>query len=226
MTNIPLPSKMHKSWHPFIQPLFNDNRFKPIIHIIKNNVNRCPSDNESIFKIFRMSLFDIRVVIVGEYPYPDNTYNTGIAFAVPKDENITHTLHVIQSELQNNYDTALQPNLTTWLTQGVFLINRVFTCEIHKPMIHKQQWKWFTEELIKIIVTERTGLHFVLWGDEARELSVLINKQFHYVYQSAHPSAEIEGKNIVTNGFYGTKVFVKINKNIRRSNGTEYEIKW
>ena len=222
--NIPLPSKMHKSWHPFIQKLFDDDRFKPIINIITNNINRCPRDNESIFKIFRMSLFDIRVVIIGKYPYPNDNYNSGIAFGVPKGQDITHTLHVIQSELQNNYDVTLDSTLTSWLTQGVFLINRVLTCTTNKPAAHEQEWSWFTEEVIKIIATERTGLHFVFWG--SKELVPLVNKQFHYIYQSEHPSCEIEGKNIITNGFYGTKPFVKINKNIRRSNGASYEIKW
>jgi len=225
--NIPLPSKMHKSWHPFIQTLFNDSRFKPILQIIMNKANRCPIENEDIFKIFRMSISDIRVVIVGEYPYPSNDYNSGIAFGVPRGQNITHTLHIIQTELEHNYeDCVLEPTLTSWLQQGVFLINRCFTCEIDKPDIHYKQWDWFTEELVKIIATERTGLQFVLWGDKAKELAVHINTKHHWVYATAHPIVEFTGKNTVTNGFYGTKVFVKINKNIRRSNGASYELKW
>lgn len=225
---VKLPDKMHISWHEYMQPLFNDARFRPILSILHNSTTKCPLDNQNVFRIFRMSLYDVRVVLIGQDVYPNPKFANGIAFAIPKGvETIPHSLHIIENELQNNYpDVELDPTLTNWLKQGVFLFNRSLTCEIGKPNSHYDKWAWFTEEVIKIINNERSGLHFVLWGNSAKELQPLIDVNRQFIYTAAHPMAESYGKNTITNGFYGTKHFLKINKNIRRSNGKEFEIKW
>ena len=224
---IKLPDKMHYSWHEYMQPLFDDVRFRDILSILVHN-NKCPVNNEDVFRIFRMSLQDIRVVIVGQDVYPNPKYANGIAFAIPKGiETISHSLHIIETELQNNYpDAILDPTLTTWLKQGVFLFNRSLTCQIGNPNSHYGKWAWFTEEVVKIINRERNGLHFALWGNSAKEVLPLIDVNKHYIYTASHPMSESYGKNTVTNGFYQTKHFIKINKNIRRQYGKEFEIKW
>ena len=95
-----------------------------------------------------------------------------------------------------------------WGKQGVLLLNATLTVKAHEPNSHKDLgWEKFTNFIIEKISEEKENVVFVLWGAFAQKKAGLINPAKHFILQSAHPSPFS-----VHRGFYGSKVFSKINE--------------
>ncbi len=165
----------------------------------------------NIFNAFRLTPFDsVRVVIIGQDPYPERKNATGLAFSMPPpnmpDDEVKLSLSIkrIYKAIENNKAIensnvdGIKPehgNLNDWARQNVLLLNRVLTfckCNRCKANMHKQQgWEDFTEAVIKALNNDRSRrLHFMLWGGDAREIQKHINENRHTVLpRTSHPTS-------------------------------------
>ena len=179
----------------------------------------------SIFRIFKeLNPYDVRVVLTGLDPYP-NGQAIGVAFGV-ESEPIPASLRIIKTEMESSVYNSQIANfdysLMNWVRQGVFLYNTALTVEEGKPTSHLKMWEPFTKAVFEVL-RERTGLIYVLWGNEAKKLEKMINPKFNHILTAAHPASEAYRKNA---GFYGCNHFNLINDIIKEQNGEEFKIKW
>ena len=177
---------------------------------------------KDVFNAFRLSYKDIKVVILGQDPYHGEGEAHGYAFSCLKTP-IPPSLKNIYKELYD--DLHIQKDitngdLTTWVKQGVMLLNTCLTVEKDKPNSHKNLgWHTFTDEVIKKLNEREDPIVFILWGNNAREKKKYITNNKHLVIESAHPSPFS-----ARNGFFGSKPFSKTNEFLKQNN--KLPIKW
>lgn len=171
---------------------------------------------KDVFNAFRLSYKDIKVVILGQDPYHGEGEAHGYAFSCLKT-SIPPSLKNIYKELYD--DLHIQKDitngdLTSWVKQGVMLLNTGLTVEKDKPNSHKNLgWHTFTDEVIKKLNEREDPVVFILWGNNAREKKKLITNQNHLVIESAHPSPFS-----ARNGFFGSRPFSKTNNFLIKNN--------
>ena len=177
---------------------------------------------KDVFNAFRLSYKDIKVVILGQDPYHGEGEAHGYAFSCLKTP-IPPSLKNIYKELYD--DLHIQKDitngdLTTWVKQGVMLLNTCLTVEKDKPNSHKNLgWHTFTDEVIKKLNEREDPIVFILWGNNAREKKKFITNNKHLVIESAHPSPFS-----ARNGFFGSKPFSKTNEFLKQNKKSP--IKW
>ena len=177
---------------------------------------------KDVFNAFRLSYKDIKVVILGQDPYHGEGEAHGYAFSCLKTP-IPPSLKNIYKELYD--DLHIQKDitngdLTTWVKQGVMLLNTCLTVEKDKPNSHKNLgWHTFTDEVIKKLNEREDPIVFILWGNNAREKKKFITNNKHLVIESAHPSPFS-----ARNGFFGSKPFSKTNEFLKQNK--KLPIKW
>ena len=232
-----IPSKIHPSWVPFLQPLFDDHKMLLIRDFILPKVPFYPSSS-NIFKVFEMPLEHIKVVILGQDPYPSGQA-TGLAFAVGASDKMPSSLKIIREEildskadLREEINTPEWKNLTHWEKQGVFLLNTALTVEAGVAGSHVNCWKWFTEEVLRII-SENTKCVWLLWGSKAQSYKEYISQRTHhtcilldadshrltesnYYMTAPHPAAQLYSGGKVT--FKGCDHFNLCNEVLKLKN--------
>ena len=156
------------------------------------------------------ALNQIKVVILGQDPYPTQGHAHGLAFSVlPEVKPLPRSLNNIYKELKtdlgidNKHTGYLQP----WAEQGVLLLNTVLSVEEGNANSHqKRGWERFTDEIIKAVNTQDNPVVFILWGAPAQKKTALIDEAKHLIIKSAHPSP-LSAKN----GFFDSKPFSRSN---------------
>lgn len=157
----------------------------------------------------------IKVVILGQDPYPTPGNAHGLAFSVMPDVRpIPASLKNIYKELVSDigFVAPNHGNLEEWAKRGVMLLNTVLTVEAGAPQSHtKIGWEEITDQIIRSIAAQNKNVIFVLWGKSAQVkkklLGLYLDKNGHRIIESAHPSPLSASK-----GFFGTKPFSKINE--------------
>jgi uracil-DNA glycosylase len=178
---------------------------------------------DDIFRIYQdLSLEDIKVVIIGQDPYP-NANADGYAFscmvnyspslrqiykAILKDLNIT----------KQDYDGYIfEHNLDHWVEQGIFLLNSVLTTEQGNSGSHSSLgWQEFTSKTVEVIAKESKNVVFLLWGSFAKKYNSIISKYAkrnnHLVLSAQHPvSASYNNTDWVCDHFSKTNEFLARN---------------
>jgi len=168
----------------------------------------------------------LKVVIIGQDPYPQLGVADGIAFSCSNTGKIQPSLQKLFEEIKDTVypdeKVEMDPNLTRWANQGVLLINTALTCQLDKPGSHFNVWQSFLVYLLDILSLTNTGLMFVFMGQKAQEYENLINPDCHHVFRTSHPASAAYNQ-----GKWDCKdVFNKINEILRKTNGESYTIKW
>jgi len=167
-----------------------------------------PPQNE-IFNAFELTPLDkIKVVILGQDPYPNEGEAHGLCFSVKEGKRIPASLTRIFKELNTDLGLPIprSGNLTPWAKKGVFLLNTILTVEHKKAGAHRGKgWEEFTDAAIAYISQNCDKVVFMLWGSFAHKKVNLIDEKKHKILKATHPVA------MVKNGFYGTKPFSKAN---------------
>ena len=154
----------------------------------------CP-DYKNIFKAFHKCPYrDLRLVILGQDPYPQRNTATGLAFAnfnSTPEEQLSPSLQVIKESIINykipHNLITFASELEEWAEQGVLLLNTALTCEINKPLSHSLLWRPFISQLIKNICNYNSGIVWLLLGSSAQSFKPYINK-YQYIIEAKHPS--------------------------------------
>jgi uracil-DNA glycosylase len=168
---------------------------------------------DRVLRAFQRPLDDVRVLIVGQDPYPTPGHPIGLSFAVEKHVRpLPRSLGNIYRELQDDLGIAPAPHgdLSAWSDQGVMLLNRVLTVRPGAPASHRG-WGWerVTEHAIRTLVEREAPLVAILWGRDAAGLKPLLGST-PWV-ESAHPSPLSASR-----GFFGSRPFSRVNELLER----------
>lgn len=207
--NQPLPTIIHESWHEHLQPLFNDNKMELIKKdLLKTSLTYYPERGE-IFRVFKMPLDKIKVVCIGQDPYP-NGESIGLAFAVSIATKLPPSLRIIKKEVDDNtklkyfkkHEDLSWRMLQHWANQGVFLLNSALTVERRNAGSHLGQWNWFTRQVVKIIATNNPTI-WLLWGAKAKGfMDYIVNPiDFPSYINKEMPISISPSINLVTSNF-------------------------
>jgi uracil-DNA glycosylase len=163
----------------------------------------------NVLRAFTYPLEDVRVLIVGQDPYPTPGHSIGLAFAVERAlRPLPRSLANIYRELHDDLGLPVPQHgdLSSWSAQGVMLLNRVLTVQPGTPGTHRGKgWEAVTELAIRALVAREAPLVAILWGRDAASLRPLLGAT--PVIQSAHPSPLSASR-----GFFGSKPFSRANK--------------
>jgi uracil-DNA glycosylase len=164
---------------------------------------------ENVLRAFAAPLADVRVLIVGQDPYPTPGHPIGLSFAVdPGVRPVPRSLQNIYAELRDDLGipTPEHGDLTAWSRQGVLLLNRVLTVQAGVSGSHRGKgWEEVTELAIRALVARGTPLVAILWGRDAGTLRPLLGDT--PVIASAHPSPLS-----ASSGFFGSRPFSRANE--------------
>lgn len=155
----------------------------------------CPVQNK-VFRAFRLCPYeDLKIVMLGQDPYPQKEIATGILFGNNKDvpeESLSPSLQVIKEAAINfeipHYCINFDQTLESWSKQGILMLNSALTVEMNKVGSHTMLWRPFISRVIKNISENNNAIIFVLFGEQAKTFKPYINQEAHYIITSYHPS--------------------------------------
>ncbi|GAB3408438.1 uracil-DNA glycosylase [Schumannella luteola] len=163
---------------------------------------------DAVLRAFARPLADVRVLIVGQDPYPTPGHPIGLSFAVDRHVRpVPRSLGNIYRELRDDLGIATPEHgdLTAWADQGVLLLNRVLTVRAGSAASHRGKgWEAVTERAIQSLVERGGPLVAILWGRDAGTLRPLLGET--PIISSPHPSPLS-----ASNGFFGSKPFSRAN---------------
>ncbi|QBZ82341.1 Uracil-DNA glycosylase [Hydrogenovibrio crunogenus] len=160
---------------------------------------------------------DVKVVILGQDPYPTPGHAHGLSFSVlPGVKPLPKSLLNINKELLDdlNIDNTHCGYLQSWADQGVLLLNAVLTVEAGQANAHQNKgWEQFTDAIIHALSSQRQNIVFILWGAYAQKKGKIIDPARHFIIKSPHPSPLSAYR-----GFFGSRPFSKTNQYLSSHN--------
>lgn len=164
---------------------------------------------ENVLRAFTLPLKDVRVLVIGQDPYPTPGHAVGLSFSVAKDVRpLPKSLINIYKELET--DLGIPPaehgDLTGWFNQGVLLLNRVLTVRPGAPASHRGKgWEAVTSRAVEVLAQRGGPLVALLWGKDAQGAQPLLGDV--PVIKSPHPSP-LSARY----GFFGSRPFSRVNQ--------------
>mgnify|MGYP000341780333 CR=1 FL=1 len=181
-----LNDKLEQSgWSRMLSPYVNGLSFDHIMNTLIENVEQgkrfTPRFKDVFNGFYECPYDDMKVVIVGQDPYPQLGVADGIAFSCSRKGKAEKSLQYILKQTIGGYEqtgrvmyTPEECDLRRWSNQGVLLINTAFTCEINKIGSHYAIWKSFTEYIFDNINRHNKDTVFILMGKKAEQWQTLI----------------------------------------------------
>lgn len=204
--------KIADSWQKRLQKEFDQPYFARLVAFVKEeyvHYQVLPKGSQ-IFHIFNACPFEqVKVVILGQDPYPTPGQYYGVCFSVPEHTPIPGSLANIYQEIHTDLGLPVPVSgcLDKWVEQGVFSMNTVLTVRAYQTGSHKGKgWETFTDAVIRLLSEEREHLVFMLWGAYAKEKIPLIDQHKHLILTATHPSPRS-----ADHGFFGCRHFSKAN---------------
>lgn len=165
---------------------------------------------DKVLRAFTRPLADVKVLIVGQDPYPTPGHAIGLSFAVDKNVRpLPKSLVNIYRELHDDLKVAVPEHgdLTGWFEQGVLLLNRCLTVQPRKPAAHRGKgWEPITETAIDALISRGGPLVAILWGRDAQTLTGKLQSAGVPIIASPHPSPLSASR-----GFFGSRPFSRAN---------------
>lgn len=172
---------------------------------------------DRVLRAFTRPMSEVRVLIVGQDPYPTPGHPIGLSFAVERDVRpLPRSLANIYRELETDLGIAPAPHgdLGAWQEQGVLLLNRVLTVTPGGAASHRRRgWEEVTEQAIRALVARGGPLVAILWGRDAQSLIPLLGEVPHVA--SPHPSPLSASR-----GFFGSRPFSRTNALLEQQGAT------
>ena len=212
---------LNPQWQGFLHHIIDSVEYKELIATVEKKYVEFsnaifPAKNE-VFRAFEFcNLDELKVVIIGQDPYPTRGHANGLCFSLnPTVSPLAKSLVNIFRELESDVHipTPANGDLSSWAKQGVLLLNTILTVKEGQPQSHKGiGWEHFTDKVIETIATEMTGVVFLLWGNYAIKKGKKIDRLKHLVLESGHPSplSANQGK------WFGNKHFSQTNEYLQK----------
>ena len=174
----------------------------------------------NVLRAFSRPLADVKVLVVGQDPYPTPGHPVGLSFSVAPDVRpLPRSLVNIYAELESDLGItpATSGDLTPWFSQGVLLLNRVLTVRPGTPGSHRGKgWEEVTECAIEALSSRGGPLVAILWGRDAQSLAPRLAGITQIA--SAHPSPMS-----AHSGFFGSRPFSRANAALEAQGGTRVD---
>ncbi|MDA2812949.1 uracil-DNA glycosylase [Nocardiopsis sp. RSe5-2] len=212
----PLNEIMDKGWAEALEPVAD--KIEEMGAFLRQEVadgrTYLPA-GENVLRAFQQPFDDVRVLIVGQDPYPTPGHAIGLSFAVAPDVRLPGSLRNIFQEYCDDLGLPKPSNgdLTPWTKQGVLLLNRALTVMPGKPASHRGKgWEEVTDQAIRALAARDKPMVAILWGRDARNLRPLMPEV--PCVESTHPSP-MSAKN----GFFGSRPFSRANAMLQERGG-------
>lgn len=185
----------------------------------------CPAQSD-VFRAFELCpLNDLKVVMLGQDPYPQKGVATGVLFGNRKEvdeDNLSPSLNVVKEaainfEIPHNI-VIFDQTLESWAKQGILMINSALTVEMNKVGSHVMLWRPFIAKLLKNLSNKEPGIIYVLFGSQAQTFTPYINIRNSIVVKTEHPAWYAR-----TNQKMSSKLFLDINKVLKEKYGEGIE---
>ena len=202
--------QMHKSWQVALaaqRPLLE--RIEVDLRPIFSKIAPAP---QLVCRAFEMPIDDVRVLLLGQDPYPTDGDAVGLAFAIAPGRALPRSLRNIMTELATDIPSATHSgDLSRWSEQGVLLLNRHLTTGLGSAGSHiGLGWQEFTDAAVRALAQHHgRDLVAVLWGNQARTAQPLLGAA--QIVASAHPSPLSAHR-----GFFGSKPFSQVNQALEK----------
>jgi uracil-DNA glycosylase len=200
---------VHPSWRPAfdrVSAALDD--IGKRIDAERETGNRIAPESEDIFRAFCQPLDAVRVVIVGQDPYPTPGHAVGLAFSTARDVRpIPRSLANVYRELQDDLgiESAEHGDLSRWADQGVLLLNIALTVRVGSAGSHRDwPWKEVTGSVLRLLAERGEPLVAILWGRDAQWAHAFLPGVA--TVESAHPSPLSAHR-----GFFGSRPFSRAN---------------
>ena len=205
----PLSELVHPTWAPALEPVADT--ISAMGEFLRGEVaagrGYLPA-GDRVLRAFSLPLPDVRVLIVGQDPYPTPGHPVGLSFSVAPDvQPVPRSLQNIYAELGTDLGlpTPRNGDLTPWFESGVMLLNRVLTVRPGASASHQGKgWETVTAQAISALVERGGPLVAILWGRQAQSLAPLLGDVPRI--ESAHPSP-LSARS----GFFGSRPFSRTN---------------
>jgi uracil-DNA glycosylase len=171
-----------------------------------------PPGRDMFSAFWHTPLAQARVVILGQDPYHGPDQANGLCFSVRKGVPTPPSLRNMFRELNESLQVPVPKHgdLTAWADQGVLLLNTVLSVRAHQANSHRGQgWERFTDQVIRVLNSQREGLVFLLWGAPAGKKAAMLDGQRHLVLKAPHPSPLS-----AHSGFFGCGHFARTNEHL------------
>lgn len=221
MTAQPLSQLVAEDWAEALAPV------EPVIHEMGDFLRSelaaghgyLPS-GDRVLRAFSRPMSQVKVLIVGQDPYPTPGHAVGLSFSVERDVRpLPRSLQNIYAELQSDLGIPPCPHgdLTGWFEQGVLLLNRCLTVRPGKPASHRNKgWEKVTQLAIESLVARGGPLVAILWGRDAQTLKPMLGDI--PVVKSPHPSPMS-----ARYGFFGSRPFSRTNELLEKQGAQPIE---
>ena len=211
---------LHKSWLKHLNNEFNQDYMKNLNAFLTAEMQQKKSilpQQSQWFNALNTTPFEqVKVIIVGQDPYPTKGHAHGLAFSVLPNVKQPKSLINIVKELKDDMDVdnSHTGHLLPWAKQGVLLLNAVLTVEEGKANAHQGKgWESFTDAVLQALNKHNEHLVFILWGNYAQKKGRFLNAEKHLIINSPHPSPLSAYR-----GFFGSKPFSKTNDYLKQHN--------
>ncbi|MDN5766596.1 MAG: uracil-DNA glycosylase [Humibacillus sp.] len=205
----PLADLVHPSWVPALEPVADT--ITALGSFLRAEVaagrGYLPA-GDVVLRAFSLPLDEVKVLVVGQDPYPTVGHPVGLSFSVAPDVRpVPRSLQNIYRELGTDLGLPTPPHgdLTPWFQRGVMLLNRVLTVAPGKSDSHRGKgWEAVTDRAISALAARGGPLVAILWGKKAQSSGRLLGEVPRI--ESAHPSPLS-----ANNGFFGSRPFSRAN---------------
>lgn len=203
---------IHHSWEKDFRNIMTKSYFPDIAGLATENI---VPKAENIFRAFCIPKDRVNTVFVGQDPYPDPKYATGIAFGIPEGLD-RPSLKYIRDELECSYE-QFDVTMMSWVEQGCLMLNSSLTTLPYQIGKHYSIWKPFLQDVIKAI--DKKDVIFVLLGKVAQDFTKSISNA--EILHAPHPMADHYSANKV---FKGCGIFNQINSKLQQND--KQQINW
>ena len=195
---------MDQSWQHLLEP--SRGLLDRIEQALSKLQNLTPNHNE-IMRAFELPVAKVRVLLLGQDPYPTQGMACGLAFANAPGTKTPQSLKNLVKELQSDLPgVSATADLAKWTNQGVMLLNSALTTVVGTSGAHQKIWREFTEVAITALDQARAGkLVCLSLGLEAKKLADLV--EFGKVVYAPHPSPLSAHR-----GFFGSRIYSRVNQ--------------
>lgn len=211
MTARPLPELVESGWATALAPVTEQVAVlgKFLREEVASGRGYLP-DGQNVLRAFTFPFDAVRVLIVGQDPYPTPGHAVGLSFSVaPQVRPLPRSLENIFTEYTADlgYPRPANGDLSAWAQRGVLLLNRVLTVRPGNPASHRGKgWEAVTECAIRALVARKQPMVAILWGRDAGTLKPMLADHCVAI-ESPHPSPLSASR-----GFFGSRPFSRANE--------------